>query len=404
MRGHGEHLSVTLLFLGVISFTLGAAIRDPSATVPLQMTEEEKKRMSSETPYPRIAMLWASVRGDSSVASHARHDLILTGTWWLGLEPDRKPVGLADGFTEESVEAARRRVGELRSINPDVIVLCEICFYEYHDEWLPAAHPWWLRIDGRREQFWPGTHRMDWYNLEYRSHIVAKTKALKESGVDGVFYDNLRDEREPWIAFLKAVREAVGDDFLILVNAGYQCSGLDWVAPYLNGIMYESGWSHRRTEWDECVRSMRRVEELLRPPHISVIERFEEIRDRAGWPGDPQRGKAPKRDPAARRWTMCYALIIGDYYYAFSDNTSHHHDWYPEYDVKIGSPVAPGERISSHVWQRRYEKALVVVNLPGAAGPHTIKLRRPARDTLTGQTGTGFLVPPGEGLILTTGD
>ena len=105
-------------------------------------------------------------------------------------------------------------------------------------------------------------------------------------------------------------------------------------------------------------------------------------------------------DDAARRWSLCYSLCIGDFYYLFSDNTSHRHDWYPEYDVKIGLPTEPGERINSYVWQRRYEKALVVVNLPGAAGPYEVKLGKPAKDSLTGTFGTSFHISPGEGRIL----
>jgi hypothetical protein len=42
----------------------------------------------------------------------------------------------------------------------------------------------------------------------------------------------------------------------------------------------------------------------------------------------------------------------------------------------------------------------VVVNLPGASEPFTLQSGRTARDTLTGQEGTQFIVPPGDGRIL----
>jgi hypothetical protein len=330
----------------------------------------------------------------------ARHDLIMAGSGRFGLKLDREPRGLAERFTPESVQVARERIAELRKLNPDVVILGDLMFYEYPDDWLPEDHAWWLRKDGQRQQFWPGTHRMDWGNEQYRLHVVRQTVALKEAGVDGVFYDNLRNESEPWIAFLKTVREAVGDEFLILVNAGYAIGEYDFAAPYLNGMMYESGWSHGRTEWDECIRQMQHTQSLLKEPRISLIERFEETRDNAGWPGDSQRGRKPPADPAARRWSLCYALTIGDFYYLFSDNTSHRHDWYPEYDVKIGLPAGAGERINSHVWQRQYEMAKVVVNLPGAADAYELKLNQPTKDVLTGETGTTFKIPPGDGRIL----
>jgi len=356
------------------------------------------------TPYPRIAMLWASVRGDNSVQGMARHDLIMVGSGNLRLRYEGKPQGLADRFTADSIAAAKKRIAEIRVIHPDVVIIGDMLFYEYPDDWLPEDHPWWLRKDGQRQQFWPGTHRMDWYNEEYRQHVVKQTVSLKEAGVDGVFYDNVRKEPEPWVAFLRAVRQAVGDDFLILANTGYAVGEYDFAAPYLNGIMYESGWSHNRTQWDDCIGKMQHTQSLLREPRISLIERFEDIRSRAGWPGDSSRGQKPPADPQARRWSLCYALTIGDFYYLFSDSTSHRHDWYAEYDVKIGLPVAAGQRINSHVWQRQYEKALVVVNLPGATGPHEVQLEKAAKDSLTGESGMTFTIPPGDGRILLTTD
>lgn len=374
------------------------------AFFPLAISAEESnpalpERAFLKTPYPRIAMLWASLRGDRSLEAIARHDLIMLGHGSLQLKFNREPAGLADGFTPESIEAARKRVAEIRRLNPDAVIVGDILFYEYPDSWLPDDHPWWMRKNGERQQFWPGTHRMNWYDPEYRHHTVQVTRSMQETGVDGVFYDNLRNEPEPWVALLKEVREAVGDDFLILANAGYAVGDYDFAAPYLNGMMYESGWSHKRTEWDGVIKKMQHTESLLRKPTISLIERFEEIRDRAGWPGDARRGQRPEPDPAARRWSLCFALTIGDYYYLFSDNTSHRHDWYPEYDVKLGLPLQQGERINEHHWTRKYENAVVHVNLPGAKQSVTVEFPETRKDILTGETGTKFVIPPGEGRI-----
>jgi len=357
----------------------------------------------TKTSYPKIAMMWSPIRGDNSIKSIAKHDLILLGSGGLGLKYNREPVGFADGFTPESIESAKQKIAQIRQINPYAIIFSELYFYEWSDQWLPEDHQWWLRVNDERKQFWPGTYRMNWYDPEYRHHVVKWTMSLKETGIDGVFFDNIRNEPEPWIDFLKELRKAIGDDFLILANAGYAVGEYDFVAPYMNGIMYESGWSHKRTEWDETIQKMRNTEKLLRSPKISVIERFEEIRDYAGWPGDSKRGQRPEPDPSARRWSLCYALIIGDYYYLFSDNTSHRHDWYPEYDVKIGQPLEAGKRINTHVWQRRYENAFVIMNLPGAKESYTIKLQSPAKDSLTGEINDSFVVPAGDGRVIIGG-
>jgi hypothetical protein len=367
-----------------------------------EQREESKMMAAMETPYPRIAMLWRGAENGPAddFENLAQHDLVMVSPGRLGMVWDREPYGLAEGFTPESVEVARGRVSRLRELNPRIVIVSDLLFYEYIDNSLPEDHPWWLRINGERQQFWPGTHRMDWYNPEYRTHVVRQSIALMESGVDGIFFDNLRDEPDAWVPFLTELREAVGDGCLIFANTGYAVSEYDFAAPFVNGFMYESGWSHGRTDWDDTVKAMQHTTSLTREPRINLIERFEETRSHAGWPGDKRRGERPERDPAARRWSLCYALTIGDYYYLFADNTSHRHDWYPEYDVKIGLPVAVGERIGSRVWQRQYEKALVVVNLPGAQDVFTLRLDAAAKDVFTGESGSEFDIAPADGRIL----
>jgi hypothetical protein len=71
--------------------------------------------------------------------------------------------------------------------------------------------------------------------------------------------------------------------------------------------------------------------------------------------------------------------------------------------VKIGLPLREGKRLNSHVWTRNYEKAMVVVNLPGAREDYTVKLTEPRRDSLTGERGTEFRIPPGDGRIFLKG-
>ena len=353
----------------------------------------------SATPAPRIAMLWSSIRNDRSVEAMAKHDLILASPSTFGLKWNAPPAQ-ATAFTAASIETAKSKLAQLRKLNPRAVILSELYFYEWQDAWLPEDHPWWLRKDGKRVQFWPGTHRTDWYNPDFRNHVLRWTVALHEAGLDGVFFDNLREEPEPWTALLQSIRKTLPENFLILANVGYAVGRHDFAAPYLNGVIYESGWSHNRTDWDATIRKLQHTESLLRQPRISVIERFEEIRDHAGWPTDPRKDDPRPRDPAARRWSLCFSLVVADTYYLFSDNTSHRHDWHPEYDAKIGKPLGPGERLGPHTWQRRYEKALVVVNLPGAKGHHPITLQVPVTDLLTGTKTTAFDLSPGDGVIL----
>lgn len=361
---------------------------------------KNKKNNPSSIEYPRIAMLWKSLRKDKSVESIAKHDLIVIAPSDLGFKYNGKPIGISSGFTNESIKKAKYKISAIKKINPNAIILVELYFYEYNNKWLPKDHEWWLKVNGERQQFWPGTHRMDWNNKDYQRHIVQQTLSLEKSGVDGVFYDNVRGEPKAWKSFLQQLRKEIEDNFMVLVNAGGAVGKYDFAAPYVNGIMYESGWGHNKIRWRDCITKMQKTQTLLRNPKISIIERFEEVRHNAGWPEDPKLGKKPPADVKARRWSLCYSLIVDNFYYLFADNTSHEHDWHLEYDVKIGLPKKKGVRISAQVWKREYEKAIVIVNLPGAKSPHVINLDYVAKDTLSGRTGKKFIVKSGDGCIL----
>lgn len=65
-----------------------------------------------------------------------------------------------------------------------------------------------------------------------------------------------------------------------------------------------------------------------------------------------------------------------------------------------GQWATAGRRLNAHVWERDYDKARVVMNLPDATEPYQVTLDKPARDSFTGETGTKFTVPPGEGRVL----
>ena len=392
-------------------------LADPIATKESRMPEIAERIAS--TPFPRIGTTWHAVRGDRSDASLLRHDLVITGPHWYGLRYDEKPGDVPERFTPESMARARERVAAMRRLHPHAVLIASIAFFEYSDlsdnhpwylRWNEAQHKeqWWYKRRGDLVQFWPGTYRMDLGNLDYQARIVAQIREVREAGLDGVFIDNLGmagmaltkgvDERPAWIGFFKKIREACGDDFLLIANGGLLTP---WAAPYLNGAMFEGLNYGADTDWDQVVGQMQEMVKAQPEPHVDYLERFERTGDDDGWPGDPERGLPPAtRDPAARRWSLALALTVGDYYYLFSDSTHHAHDWYSEYDLKIGLPLGPGERVNSHVWRRHYEKGLVVVNLPGAAEPYQADVGMRSLDSFTGERGTRFSLPPGDGRIL----
>ena len=122
------------------SITHAAIIKRVAALVVLLATglATGAGRDFGKTPYPRIAMLWSPVRGQETMASMVRHDLVMSGVGAFGLRYATGPTGLAERFTPDSILRARARLAEIRDGRPDAVILVELYFYEYRDTWLPG--------------------------------------------------------------------------------------------------------------------------------------------------------------------------------------------------------------------------------------------------------------------------
>ena len=83
----------------------------------------------------------------------------------------------------------QRRAGStVEELNPNAVILAEVRFMSIDSGYRIIR---WLRVNGERQQFWQ--YAPDGLgNPEFRRHVVRQTAALMESGIDGVFYDNLR--------------------------------------------------------------------------------------------------------------------------------------------------------------------------------------------------------------------
>lgn len=101
------------IYTGVMRLVLGwMAIAAMGANGGYAETGVNQWREFLKTPYPRVAMLWAAVRGDNSLAGMTRHDLIVTGVGSLGLKWDGEPKGVADRFTADSIAGAKKRIAD----------------------------------------------------------------------------------------------------------------------------------------------------------------------------------------------------------------------------------------------------------------------------------------------------
>ena len=158
----------------------------------------------------------------------------------LRLKWNNQHIGLADGLEAKSIENAKAFRQQLLHLNPNLILIAEIRYRDAHKSYLPEGHPWWLRDkQGRIVPGWEegGFLCLNLHNPEYRRHVAQQAKAAVASGaVDGVMLDWWSDDADR-LALVKEVREAIGNDALIICNANDRTT--PQTAPYINGYFME---------------------------------------------------------------------------------------------------------------------------------------------------------------------
>ncbi|MDP8243111.1 MAG: putative glycoside hydrolase [Candidatus Hinthialibacter antarcticus] len=347
------------------------------------------QRITDRT-FPSIFMAWAPADGLDELGREqniAKHDLAFMGEHGLKLQWDRPHVGLAVAFNPDSVKNARAMRRELLRLNPNQIVLMEI---RYRDAWsgfLPEDHEWWKRDDkGDRVVGWEegGYYILDFSNPAYRAHVAKQAKAALDTGaVDGVMLDWWIDD-EDRLALIKTIRDAIGEDALILVNANDRKSPM--TAPYINGYFMECWRSKTPGDWRRIAETLRWAEENLREPRINCVETWYEN---------------SRRDFSRMRATTCLALTHSDGYALFSDPNDlptgdHQHDWYSFWDKQLGRPIDKGVIHETGWAQREFERGAAVYN-PMGNTEIKITFNETRTRLSTGEQGTVFSIPPLDG-------
>jgi hypothetical protein len=289
-------------------------------------------------------------------ATMAMHDLAWHGPGGFGLVWDTKPRGLAEAFTSESVEAGRKIRRDLLKLNPNIILIAEIRYRDAHLNFLPEGHRWWKRDkDGNLVKGWKegGFICMDFANPQFRQHVAKRAGAAVQSGVvDGVLLDWWRDD-EHRLALVKAVREAIGNKYLIITNTNDRTAPKS--ASYINGYFMECTRSKMVDDWRRIETTLKWAEKNLRQPRVNCIETwFHNSRD----------------DLHLMRATTTLAMTHSDGYCLFSDpnplpSGDHRHNWYPFWDSNLGKPMGDGTTREDGTVLREFENGTVVYNPMG---------------------------------------
>ena len=343
--------------------------------------------------FPRIGMLWSTAAGDGAKAEKwARYGLIVVSPDDLGFEWEQKPFkDEAEAFQPDTLAEGRSFLGKLRANNPDAIVLCELYFFEADVNAYPPDSPWWFRDgQGKTVQFWKGCRNMAVNNAAYIEHVVKRIEAVVKAseGRAGIFLDNLRFEKEAkagWTSLLTKVRERCGD-VPILVNAGWDSDDLDWVAPLINGFMYEDSVAHTEDKNPEKFYGrIQRQWQLCREPRVGINERF---------------GK--RNDAAAMRRELLRTLVYTDLFFLYADSThGHNHSWRPEWSVPLGRALTtPAVPLPGKLARRDFAGGTVLWLPTAAKAAETVMLDVPQRRFGETDSFRQITLQPGAGALL----
>ena len=275
----------------------------------------------------------------------------------------------------------------LLSQNPNFLRLVSLDYIDADPSDYPEDWPHWIRDEnGDRVQAYAGgsTFLIDFTHPVVQDILIQKALAVAKCGLydgiflgrwqegevtleddDGVSYRGVEAEWSARISMMRRIREAVDDDFLIIVNTRRRKARLS--APYINGAFMatqpderDTGYTHDRLR--EIESTLLWSEQNFREPRINALEG-------QGIPFEPP--DSPGNQQMMRVITtlglthsdgyVCYAIgisgIIHKHDYEISPgheidhikgkrhHHNHQHYWYPFWDASLGRPVGEKARL-----------------------------------------------------------
>lgn len=367
--------------LNLIGITIFFASCSPSPKVGMEPISD---RVNSRD-YPSAFMAWYNIdmpeypveTEDERIKACAKHDLM-----WeeplsqlgegvdliLGLTWDHKHHGLATKFTEESLQHALKNRKKLQALNPNMVCLFEVRWRDAPMSFLPEDSDWWLRDEnGEIKKGWLGGwepfYLLDYKNKGLLDNIARQAKIAVESGV----YDGIMLDWSGNLEVIKRIREAIGNEKLIIVNihddiedgikykdyingAFMELNPIDSLSMPVDGLKLYSKEDVNKRNWSKIEEALQYFEANFLEPQINCLEVW-----------------GNRKDMRRMRATATLGLTMSDGYILYADpnplpTPDHYHDWYSFYDVKLGKPLAKGEKQSDGSWRREFEGGTVIYN------------------------------------------
>ena len=239
---------------------------------------------------------------------------------------------------------ARQIHDDYLELNTNMIFLVEIRMRDYPPSTFPSDSPYWAR-DQQGNPITSGNWLLDFTHPDMQDMIVDLALAVAKCGLyDGVMFDwwnedwptlngyrTVEQERTARLNIVRRIREAAGDDFLIICNGNRRTFPL--TGPYINGTFMEtlrdndSGYTYEGLQQIEDTLTW--AEENLREPKINALE---------GWGITSEQPDSP----ANLRWMRLFTtmgLTHSDGYVLYNDGIQHGHYWYDFWDADLRRPV-----------------------------------------------------------------
>ena len=309
--------------------------------------------------------------------------------------------------------------------------------------------PYWIRdATGTPVAGWPGTFLLDFTHPAVQDIIVSQARAVSRCGVfDGILLDWWQEhttvldgyrsndaEQRARDVIIRRIREAVGEDFLILVNANR--SKPHRAAPYINGLFMEtvrdsaSGYSYRGLR--EIESTMIWAENTLREPQIVCLQGWSIATETPDPTLDYRTTRLVDSRPDTsvnQQWMRLFTTLslthsdgyihfYGGYFYDAPEARTHRygffdadagqpigepqeHYWFDFWDVDLGEPIGSKAQLyyekQEGLFIREFTNGWAVYNRSGA--PQAIQLPELATGVENGLKNTLHILPGLDGEI-----
>ena len=263
--------------------------------------------------------------------------------------------------------------------NPNMIFIVAIAYYNGHFFNIPEDSPYWFRnpdgtIAHRPAPFWVEP-LLDFTNPDVIDIIVAQAVAVAKCGLydgiwldrweeDGDFHGELRHlvspeaELNARLQILQGIREAVPEDFLIMVNSREE---LPHSAPYINGVFIETNTegkpNYTHKDFFDFENIIKWYESNLREPSFTLL-----------W--GQVNHSSPSRKQDVRVFTTLSLTHSDGYVNVSSDAPDSRSLWYDFWDADLGEPISEKAQLYENregLFIREFTNGWAVYNRSGTA-------------------------------------